>query len=277
MPSGTKSNFTTVRYHINGSLDNTFDLDGIVTTEIGTSIDEAFSSVIQPDGKIVVSGISLSGANGVFAMVRYKTDGSLDTSFDIDGKVTTSIGSNSDESYTMALQSDGKILLAGNSTPDFALVRYLTNGSLDTSFSSDGKVTTNIQALSYDYIYGMGIQNDGKIVVAGYSNADTLYYISLARYQNNIATGMAENLNPLTQLKISPNPFSTVTTFTSNTYLHNATLTLYNIQGESVMEINSLEGYVFHLQRNDLIAGLYFAQLKENNRILLTQKIVVKD
>ena len=107
----------------------------------------AYSVAIQSDGKIVAAGDSNNGSNSDFALVRYNTDGSLDTSFDSDGKVTTAIGSGTDEAYSVAIQSDGKIVAAGysnnGSNNDFALVRYNTDGSLDTSFDSDGKVTTD--------------------------------------------------------------------------------------------------------------------------------------
>ena len=80
--------------------------------------------------------------------MRYNTDGTLDTSFDSDGKVTTAIGSGNDDACSVAIQSDGKIVVAGDSNngsnDDFALVRYNTDGTLDTSFDSDGKVTTAI-------------------------------------------------------------------------------------------------------------------------------------
>ena len=91
---------------------------------------------------------SNNGSNNDFALVRYNTDGSLDTSFDSDGKVTTAIGSANDSAFSVAIQSDGKIVVAGysdnGSNDDFALVRYNTDGTLDTSFDSDGKVTTAI-------------------------------------------------------------------------------------------------------------------------------------
>ena len=94
----------------------------------------------------MAAGYSDNGSNYDFALVRYNTDGSLDTTFDSDGKVTTAIGSGNDYAYSVAIQSDGKIVAAGYSqrSNDFALVRYNTDGSLDTSFDSDGKVTTAI-------------------------------------------------------------------------------------------------------------------------------------
>ncbi|HLG03023.1 MAG TPA: T9SS type A sorting domain-containing protein [Bacteroidia bacterium] len=171
-----------------GSLDNTFGSGGIVTTAIGSFDDEANVVVIQPDGKIVVSGFSDNGANLDFAVVRYNTDGSLDISFGSAGKVTTPIGSGQDAGRSVALQQDGKIILAGQSfngsDMDFALVRYNNDGSLDNTFGSGGKVTTAVSA-DNDYGYSIAIQPDGKIVVAGVSGVFSNYDFSVVRYNND--------------------------------------------------------------------------------------------
>ena len=131
-----------------GSLDSSFDTDGKVTTAIGSAADGALSVAIQSDGKIVVAGYSNNGSNNDFALARYNTDGSLDTSFDTDGKVTTAIGSAADYGRSVAIQSDGKIVAAGysnnGSDNDFALARYNTDGSLGGS--SPGAVVDNSAA-----------------------------------------------------------------------------------------------------------------------------------
>ena len=165
-------NFAVVRYNTDGSLDTSFDTDGKVTTDIGTSTADSGSAVaIQSDGKIVVAGTS--GSSTDFAAVRYNTDGSLDTSFDTDGKVTTDIGtSTTDSGSAVAIQSDGKIVAAGTSSNDFAVVRYTTTGALDTSFDTDGKVTTDIGTSTTDTGSSAVIQSDGKIVVVGDNYSD---------------------------------------------------------------------------------------------------------
>ena len=106
--------------------------------------------------------------------MRYNSDGSLDTSFDGDGQVTTAVGASS-RGYGVALQSDAKIVVAGSSDGDLAVVRYNGNGSLDTSFGADGKATAN---LGSDAAYSVAIQSDGKIVVAGESG----YIFAAARF-----------------------------------------------------------------------------------------------
>jgi len=183
--NGSNYDFALVRYNPNGSLDTTgFGMAGKVTTPLGSGDDHGYSVAIQSDGKIVVAGDSYNGSNYDFALVRYNSDGSLDTSFDGDGKVTTPIGSSSDYGYGVVVQSDGKILVAGYSGGDFALVRYNSNGSLDTSFDGDGKVTTPIGSSS-DYAYGVALQSDGKIVVAGYMWTGSTWDFALARYSTD--------------------------------------------------------------------------------------------
>jgi uncharacterized delta-60 repeat protein len=189
---GTNSDFAVARYYPDGSLDPTFDNDGKVTTDFLGGHDGAYSVILQPDGKIVAAGFATAD-NGIsqnFALVRYKNDGSLDTSFDGDGKVTTSfaiVGDSLDIATDVVLQSDGKILVVGwtnsQDVSNFALARYLEDGSLDPDFSSDGKQTTDFNA-SMDSAYAVDVQTDGKIVVAGGSNAAGSFDFAVARYDS---------------------------------------------------------------------------------------------
>jgi uncharacterized delta-60 repeat protein len=168
-----------------GSLDRCFGATGKRSTRIGSSA-QAHAMAIQPDGKIVVAGFSSNGLNDDFALARYNPNGSLDTSFDGDGKVTTDFGASMDHVFAIKLQTDGKIVVAGESyigNIDFALARYNTNGSLDTSFSTDGKLTTDISGGS-NAAYALVIQSDGKIVIAGYASLGIIDF-ALARYDTN--------------------------------------------------------------------------------------------
>ncbi len=140
---------------------------------------------IQSDGKIVVAG----GSGSTFALARYNANGSLDTTFDGDGKLTTTFGGTSSAAYGVAIQSDGKIVAAGYSlsatnNQDFALARYNTDGSLDTSFDGDGKLTTDFGSF-FDFAFSVAIQSDGKIVAAGNSGAGNTQDFALARYNTN--------------------------------------------------------------------------------------------
>ncbi|WP_139294955.1 DUF4347 domain-containing protein, partial [Planktothrix tepida] len=172
--NNNNTDFALVRYNANGTLDTSFDTDGIVTTAVGSSYDLGRSVAVQADGKILVAGNSFNDSNNNdFALVRYNTNGTLDTSFDADGIVTTDLSSSYDEGWSVAVQADGKILVAGDSfndsnNNDFALVRYNTNGTLDTSFDTDGIVTADLSSLDGSG-YSVAVQADGKILVAGQS------------------------------------------------------------------------------------------------------------
>jgi uncharacterized delta-60 repeat protein len=176
--------FALARYTATGALDPTLDADGKVRTRFApTSSEAGYALAIQPDGKYVMAGtvlISGSGTFSDFALARYNSDGALDPTFDGDGKVVTNFAPSSfDFAVDARLQSDGKIVVLGASEPsvgasyDTAVARYNSDGSLDASFSGDGKVTTSVKA-GDDYGSAVAIQPDGKIVV-GSSDALVRY------------------------------------------------------------------------------------------------------
>jgi uncharacterized delta-60 repeat protein len=188
--NGTNDDFALARYNSDGSLDTTFSGDGKLTTAIGTGDDSAHSVIQQADGKLVVAGSNFNGTNDDFALVRYNSDGSLDTTFSSDGKLTTAIGAGDDSGHSVIQQTDGKLVVAGSSSnssgthSDFALVRYNSDGSLDTTFSGDGKLTTIFGAGS-SYGYSVIQQADGQLVVAGSSSNGTDSDFALVRYNSD--------------------------------------------------------------------------------------------
>ena len=174
--------FTVVRYNTNGQLDNTFGTNGIVTTPFGTSHGRANSVAIQSDGKIIVIGDSYSGNDRDFAVVRYNTNGQLDNTFGTNGIVNIPVGYSSEVAYSVAIQSDGKIVAAGDSysggsNSDFAVVRYNTDGQLDNTFGENGITTTLLGRA-----YSVAIQSDGKIVAAGFSYNGSNDDLAVVRY-----------------------------------------------------------------------------------------------
>jgi uncharacterized delta-60 repeat protein len=189
-PSGSRAKFALARYNIDGTLDTSFGGDGKVTTGFTSAADSAQKVVIQGDSKLVAAGIAGSlGSNPKFAVARYNTDGTLDTAFGGDGKVTTDFTSRFDGAFGAGLQADGKIVAAGESglggagsNPKVALARYNIDGTLDTAFSGDGKVTTDFTSRE-DFSRGVAIQTDGNIVLAGGSGlGGTNAKFALARY-----------------------------------------------------------------------------------------------
>jgi uncharacterized delta-60 repeat protein len=185
--------FSLCRYNgDNGSLDTGFGSDGEAMVEIGFDIDDSASGVaVQADNKIVVVGTMIP-SDGVadFALVRFTADGSLDTTFGTGGKVTTDFSRRIDHAQAVAIQSDGKIVVAGFSYTSaitdfkFALARYKADGSLDTSFGSRGKVLTSVGSGGAE-AYGVAIQSDGKIVVVGRASVSVSLDFALARYMPN--------------------------------------------------------------------------------------------
>ncbi|HZV06503.1 MAG TPA: delta-60 repeat domain-containing protein [Gemmataceae bacterium] len=169
--TGTGSDFLVARYNPDGSLDSSFGTGGDTSTDFARGDDAAEAVALQPNtgGKILVAGYAHEKhTNADFALARYTANGTLDTTFGNNGKVVTDFAGSADGVEGMAVQSDGKIVVAGNATTAsgiyLALARYNANGSLDTTFGSGGKVLTTIP------IPGGGraavtIQGDGKIVV----------------------------------------------------------------------------------------------------------------
>ncbi len=273
--------FALARYNPNGSLDNTFDTDGIVTAAILTYNNHANAVAIQNDGKIVVAGFTSNSVSADYdiALLRFNPNGSLDTAFDTDGKVTTSLGTSLDYGNSVAIQSDGKIVVGGMAwgiEKDFALVRYNTNGSLDNTFDTDGIVTTPIGNPD-DEVTSIALQTDGKIVVVGYSSVGSNLDFAIARYNNDASVGLNTVKNQSTELVIYPNPFSSSAICQTDKVLNNANLTVYNMYGQMVKQLNNLSGHTVKLERGNLISGIYFIQLSQDNAIISKQKLVIMD
>ena len=235
--------FLVVRLRSDGSLDPTFDGDGVATTDFGSpfsfSSDSAAAIAVQPDGRIVVAGrASLPTPNpwvNGFAVARYDTNGALDPSFDGDGRLVTSVGPNAvgtavaihpaghivvagsagfagadrrfavmfyggsgatmgsaqvdlageDEATSVAVQGDGKVVVAGRSNDDFAVVRLFPLGGTDPTFDGDGSVLTTIAPGVAATALDLAVQSNGKIVAAGATTTAGIQDFALARYASN--------------------------------------------------------------------------------------------
>jgi|GEM_PF-2594243 len=177
------SSFILARYLTDGSLDSTFDGDGLVTTAIGSSAQAQAIAIIPsgPDaGKIVVGGFFFNGANNLdFVVSRYLPNGSLDAGFGTGGTTVTNFaGTSADQIFAIALQSDGKIIAVGSSGGNFALARFTAAGALDGTFGTSGKVTTDIGTGTEDQAASVAIDSSDRIVVVGTSDSD----LAVARY-----------------------------------------------------------------------------------------------
>ncbi|MBK8676939.1 MAG: FG-GAP repeat protein [Cellvibrionales bacterium] len=171
--SGVNNDCALVRYNKDGSLDETFGEQGIVTMGFGTKDDTCLSIIQQADDKLVVAGETAGAGNDKadFALARFNTDGSLDSSFGSGGKVTTDFNGTVNNGRSVIQLADGKLLMAGYSDYNFALTRYNTDGSLDTTFDADGKLFVDI-ASDRDYAISVLQQADDQLVLAGYTNVN---------------------------------------------------------------------------------------------------------
>jgi len=166
-----QQDFLLIRYHGDGSLDASFGVNGVVTTDLGATLEAVYAIRLQPDGRVVAAGFSRVGLGDAnFALARYNADGSLDTGFGNCGTVITSFTNSDDVADAVVIQPDGKIVAAGSTggpAPDFGLARYRADGTLDATFDDDGKVVTDFTG-GADIIYGLTLQPDGRIVAAGF-------------------------------------------------------------------------------------------------------------
>ena len=170
------------RYNSNGTLDTTFGSGCKKVTDFGAD-DRAFAVALQADGKIVAEGMT----GNDFALARYNTNGTLDTTFGSSGKVITDFAGSNDIGLGVAVRSDGKIVAVGRTFASgrtaFAAARYNGNGTLDTTFGTGGRATTSFVGSLGDQAFAVAIQPDGKAVVAGSAIISLNTQFAIARYQ----------------------------------------------------------------------------------------------
>jgi uncharacterized delta-60 repeat protein len=187
-------NFEIVRYNPNGSLDTSFGNGGIVTTTFPEG-SYAFDVALQPDGKIIAAGTVFvdfnpgESSNTDFALARYNPDGSPDATFGNGGQVSTDFVGFEDDAFSVLIQPDGKIVAVGSANDpatfyDFAAVRYLSNGTIDTTFGVAGKVRTDFGDQNFDRARSAALQPDGRIVAAGFAISQNggVQNFAVARY-----------------------------------------------------------------------------------------------
>jgi uncharacterized delta-60 repeat protein len=273
------SNIMLLRYNTNGSLDASFDGDGIVTAGVFGTFDEYGTSLaIQSDGKIILTG-NVENSFYDFLTLRVNPDGNLDLSFGSSGIVYTDWGTGTDYGtpVDVAIQADGKVLVGGyhsvGSSIYFALVRYDSEGAIDSTFDGDGMVSTSFGVTGDAVGYALAIQPDGKILLAGgaYTSQNN---IAIARYNNTIgsAVGTAA-LSAISTLTVGPNPWSESIQFEFGQKLKEASLVVYNSQGQVVRKIEVLNQDRLTLYRQGLSNGIYHFQLQVAGKIIGADKI----
>lgn len=183
------NDFALARYNSDGSLDDAFGNGGRLKTHFPGQFNTgstASAALIQTDGRLVVAGTYKNeGTPHTFALARYNSDGSLDSTFGNGGTVTTRAGDGDAAAFAVVLQRYGRIVLAGysysNQGRDFALACYRPDGTLEPRFGTGGLVATDLSGTT-DLAYTLAIQGDGKLVVGGLTGPYPQTDFGLARY-----------------------------------------------------------------------------------------------
>jgi uncharacterized delta-60 repeat protein len=281
-----------VRYNADGTLDSGFGTNGIVKHQFGgggqsTVKDEEGTAVaIQNDGKIVVSGnVKYTNNKGDFFAIRYNADGSIDNSFGAKGFIFIDIddSTDADKVNSMAILSDGKILLAGATTNfnfpvDYAIARLNANGTLDVKMKIDFGSTSDVAS-------SILVQPDGKIVVSGYTIVGFFYDFLLVRFTPEL-TAVDEN-NPNIKpenfylSQNYPNPFNPSTTINFSLPVSGfVTLKVYDALGNEIATLvneNLNSGsYSLNFDASKLTSGVYFYKLTTQNYNEVKKMILIK-
>ncbi|CAN5215675.1 hypothetical protein BH11BAC5_BH11BAC5_14380 [soil metagenome] len=188
--NGSSSDFATTRINTDGTLDNSFGVNGISITDIASTDDYAGPVIIDNSDRIVVAGYAVNPAISAsvnFALVRYNSNGLIDSSFATGGKLDAGLDQGNTRFYRIAVQTDGKLVAAGSTwngtNYDFALVRYNNDGSIDKTFGKNGNQILDFGAT--EEVNGLAIQADGKIIAAGSSYTNSGGIFCVARYKTN--------------------------------------------------------------------------------------------
>ncbi len=180
--------FALVRFNANGSFDTRFGSGGGVTTNIQGGNDVVMAMAVQPDGKLVLVGRSFTGQTASAVVVRYLANGSLDTGFGNAGIVNSTLMEGATD---LVIRPDGKLVIAGSSQGDFALMRLDANGQIDPSFGTNGRMTTGVPA-QIERFSRLGLQDDGKVLAAGIRLEPDISSIVLARFGWDVSLGSVE-------------------------------------------------------------------------------------
>jgi uncharacterized delta-60 repeat protein len=169
-----EDDFIVCRYHKNGSEDSSFGTNGRIITSLSPYNDRAYAIIIRADDRIIVGGASVKDTSFVFTLLGFTSLGTVDSSFGINGTVTTNFGRWGGEVRSLLLLSDGKIIAGGYSRQTFpyrsehTLVRYLKDGQIDSTFGINGVASKRVlNDAGYNGIYAMTLQKNGKIVAVG--------------------------------------------------------------------------------------------------------------
>ena len=236
--------------------------------------------ILQPDGKILICGyavVDLLAGDLDFGLIRFNTDGTLDSTFSENGKTNFDIAGGFDWPSKVTLQDDGKILVSGHAEIEEDIVRFVvirtnSDGTIDETFGDNGKITNEfvqVDPMVGDLAKSMILQPDGKIIVGGSTQVNSVfkYDFALVRYLADLVVGTIEFNPEYTQALVYPNPIKTETTLEYD-LLRNEVLSieLYNLSGTLVQSfVKHEERAAGHHQETIAIAS----ELPAGNYVLI--------
>jgi uncharacterized delta-60 repeat protein len=275
LSNGSDLDIVVARYNNDGTLDTSFNSIGYTITDVSSANNYGRGVGVMPDGKIIVGGYTEVNFSNDFILLRYDQNGLPDTSFNSDGQVITDVSNGDDVAISMTIQPDNKIVLAGyantGANSDFAVVRYNPDGSLDSTFDADGKVTTDFNNTSD--IGTLITQGDNRLTLGGYTLnptgadfATVSYLCEACKVQGNIATATSEILPENIAVALYPNPVSDQATFNYSIERDVVSLKLYDLHGRMVESFMNNEpkekgSHAAALEFVQLPAGMYFLVL----------------
>jgi uncharacterized delta-60 repeat protein len=272
------SHFLVARFTSNGFADGSFATNGKTITDFGLN-DFCNGIAVQSDDKIVAAGFTYIN-DFDFALARYNKNGTPDNTFSSNGKLITNINKikhSDDFAYSVAIQSDEKIVVGGSSDYNFALVRYNKNGMLDNSFNGDGKAITDFG--DYAEAYAIKIQSNGKIVAAGAKDVLTgNRNFAIARYHGNntasvnnisITASDADEINEIkstSQVYVYPNPVTDILHIEGLSATSSAVISITNLSG-IIFKKAIIKNSEYALNASLLKPGIYNISIAQNNTI----------
>jgi uncharacterized delta-60 repeat protein len=278
--TGYATNYCLARYDANGTLDSSFGAAGMIIMDINES-DESSAVKIQPDGKIIFTGLSSNLNSESYTLTRLMPDGSMDLTFGNTGMIS---GDYAGMGKCLALQADGKIILAG-SAPNggshmIGLTRFNENGTTDANFGNNGSSCT--QFMSSSKANALLIQSDSKLVIGGEAGPTTAGYkpdFALARYVSGSALGVSQTSFDAS-FAVYPNPVKTKAQLEINLLQsENLSVDLYDITGKKIKSFFNKKDFsignnTYELDLPETLqSGIYFVRIS-NGRSSSTVRIV---
>ncbi|MEO8591394.1 MAG: T9SS type A sorting domain-containing protein [Flavobacteriales bacterium] len=256
-----------VRFNAGGTLDDSFSVDGIVKYNYGNVDDQGQDLELTDDGSILVAGRTVTVTyNYSTLLMKFTPDGEVDASFGTAGAVEEDLD-DFDYGWEMALQADGKIIMAGTSGDgppngfDLAVWKYQADGTPDMTFGDNG-LAMHVIPDYYTMIYGLDVQADGKILIGGQARTtNNENYFFTARLENDIASGIGASAENSDALVVWPNPFNDQVTVRIDARTGSVRVELFNAAGQRVLDETRNNMDLVTVRTTHLPAGSYMLRL----------------